>query len=318
MYAPTGDHFAYGSRITWSIMPDGTNLGGVTSNLVSTLNRELGAGVWQQSLQDAFAVWENVANVNVAQVGDDGQPFNSGNYQQGNPNEGDIRIGGFVQGSSVLAFAMLPPVNNGGSDAGDIFFNTSQAFHINSDYDLETVALHEIGHSVAGLGESSVPQSVGYEYYNGIKQALTTDDVQGIQALWGPRPEDGIEQATNNLTWQNAATCNYVINSQNQVILNSLDVASTSESYWFKVTTPANASNVFTAQVQSQGISELSPRVVIYNSNLTGLTQAIAPTNAYGATIAASITNATPNTTYYIRVLGSERRGRREWGRYAR
>ena len=47
MYTPTGDHFVYSSRITWSIMPDGTNIGGgVTSNLVSTLNTDLGAGNW--------------------------------------------------------------------------------------------------------------------------------------------------------------------------------------------------------------------------------------------------------------------------------
>ena len=57
MYTPTGDHFAYSSRITWSIMPDGTNLGGVTSNLVSTLDSRLGAGVWEQAITDAFAQW---------------------------------------------------------------------------------------------------------------------------------------------------------------------------------------------------------------------------------------------------------------------
>ena len=134
-------------------MPDGTNLGGVTSNLVSTLDSRLGAGVWEQAITDAFAQWENVGNVNVVQVSDDGSPFDSGNYQQGSPTHGDIRIGGFAQDASVLAFSMLPPSNNGGSDAGDIFFNTSQAWNINSTYDLETVALHEVGHSVAGLGE---------------------------------------------------------------------------------------------------------------------------------------------------------------------
>jgi len=285
-------------------MPDGTNLGGVSSNLVSTLNQDLGPN-WVQSLQDAFAQWENSANVNVVQVSDNGAPFNSGNYQQNSPSFGDIRIGGFVQDSSVLAFTMLPPPNNGGSDAGDIFFNTAQAWHINSDFDFETVAVHEIGHAVAGLGESSDPRAAEYEYYNGIKQGLAQDDVNGIQALWGPRQEDPIEQATHNLTAANAATCNYVINSVNQVVLPGLNVASSSDVYWFKVTTPANASNVFTAQVQSTNLSELSPRVAIYNANLQGLVQVSASTTAYGATIAATITNVTPNTTYYIKVLPS-------------
>jgi Matrixin len=306
MYAATGDHFAFSSRITWSIMPDGTSIGGgVSSNLVSTLNSELGSGKWLQPLEDAFAQWSSVANVNAVQVGDDGQPFGSGNYQQGNPNEGDVRIGGFSQNSGVMAFTLLPPKNNGGSDAGDMFFNTSQSFHINSDYDFETVAVHEIGHAVAGLGESSNPSAAEYEYYNGIKQGLATDDVNGIQALWGPRAEDATEQATHDTTWQNAAVLTGSINSQNQVILPTLDVANSSESYWFKVTTPSNAFNQFTAQVQSSNLSELSPRVSIFNSSLQSLTQTIAPTNAYGDTIAATVYSATPNTTYYVRVLGS-------------
>ena len=167
LYAYTGDHFVYGDRITWSIMPDGTNLGSVTSNLVSTLNAKLGAGVWEQAITDAFAQWEQYGNVNVAQVSDNGQAFATGNIQQGNPNFGDIRIGGFAQASNVLAFSMLPPSANGGSDSGDIFFNTAQAWNIGSTFDLETVAVHEIGHAVAGLGESSDPSAAEYEYYSG-------------------------------------------------------------------------------------------------------------------------------------------------------
>ena len=96
-----------------------------------------------------------------------------------------------------------------------------------------------------------------------------------------------------------------MINGANQVVLPGLNVASSSEQYWFKVTTPSNASNVFTAQVQSSNLSELSPKVTIFNPSLQGLASTTAATNVYGTTITASITNATPNTTYYIRVSGS-------------
>src|SRR4051812_38663529 len=60
----TGNHFAYGSRITWSIEPDGTSMGGVGSNLIATLNARFGAANLVRAAQDAFAVWESVANVN--------------------------------------------------------------------------------------------------------------------------------------------------------------------------------------------------------------------------------------------------------------
>ncbi len=306
LYSYTGDHFAYGNRITWSIMPDGTNLGSVTSNLVSTLDNKLGAGVWEKAITDAFAQWENHGNINVVQVSDDGEPFDAGNYQQGNPNFGDIRIGGFAQSSNVLAFTMLPPAANGGSNSGDIFFNTSQVWNINNTYDLETVAVHEIGHAVAGLGESSDPTAAEYLYYSGLRQTLAQDDVNGLQSVWGPRAEDAIEQLTNNLTSAHAADItSYINGSNNEVVLPTQDVASSTETYWFKVTTPSNASSTFQVVAQSSNLSELSPKVQIYNSALKGLSQASASTSTYGAWVSASVNNVTAGQTYYIRVSGS-------------
>ena len=305
LYAVNGDVFVYGSRMTWSLMPDGTNLGGVTSNLASTLNQELGSGNWLHAFQDAFAQWENYGNFNFSQVGDNGSPLDSGNYQQGSPNFGDIRIGGYPMASNILAYTLLPPPNNGGSDSGDIFFNTAIPWKINNDYDLETVAIHEIGHDV-GLGESSDVNASMYTYYNGVQQQLNTDDVDGVQAIWEPRKEDGLAAGNSNFTPTHAASITPFINGANdQIVLPNQDVASSAESYWFKVTTPANASNNLTVQIQSTWLSELSPKVQIYNAALKGLVQVSAPSNAYGTIVDASISNASPNTTYYIRVLGS-------------
>ena len=305
LYAVTGDHFVYGSRITWSIVPDGTNLGGVTSNLVSTLNQKFGAGNWIPAIDDAFAQWETYANVNLVGVSDDGEPIGAGPDQQGNPNFGDIRIGGYAQAQNILAYTLLPPAANGSSDAGDLFFNTSLNWNIGSDYDLETVALHEIGHAL-GLGHSADVNAAMYPYYGGVQQSPNTDDIAGIRSIWGPRAEDGLAVGNSNFTSAKAASITPFINGANdQIVLPNQDVASTAESYWFKVTTPSNASNNLTVQVQSTSLSELSPKVQIYNANLQGLVQTSATTNAYGALIDASISNATPNTVYYIRVLGS-------------
>lgn len=306
LYAVNGDVFTYGSRITWSIEPDGTSLGGVSTNLISTLDADLGPeSTWLPAIQDAFAEWEAVTNVNFAQVSDNGAPMGSGNIQQDSPNFGDIRIGGMAQSSNVLAFSLLPPPANGGSESGDIFFNTSQAWHIGSNYDLETVLVHEIGHAL-GLGESTVPSAVMYQYYGGVQPFPASDDIAGVQSIWGPRQEDPFEQSTDNLVMANAANVTgFMTQSDDMVYLPGLDVASTAQSYWFKVTTPANASNVFTAYVQSSSISELSPRVTIFNAAGQGLIDTSASPQSYGTTIYPTITNATPNTTYYIRVMGS-------------
>jgi vacuolar-type H+-ATPase catalytic subunit A/Vma1 len=54
-------------------------------------------------------------------------------------------------------------------------------------YDFLTVMLHEVGHSL-GLGHSEVTSSVMAFYTDrgGALRTLTSDDIAGIQAIYGP------------------------------------------------------------------------------------------------------------------------------------
>ena len=143
---------------------------------------------WQLQFQKAAAVWQAYANINLSQVSDDGSPEACNGNQQGDSRFGDIRIGMINLGGGALGATFLPPPFNGGTDAGDMFLNSTANWHINTDYDLETVAIHEFGHAL-GLGESQITTACMYAYYNGMKQSLTTDDVAGIQSVWGaPSP----------------------------------------------------------------------------------------------------------------------------------
>jgi len=305
LYATTGDHFVYGSRITLSIVPDGTDEVGYPSNLIATLNSRLGPNGWQAAFQDASAKWEKYANINLVWVPDDGSPSHSGNYQQGDPAKGDIRIGGFAQPTGELAFTLLPPPANGASDSGDIFFNTSQPFAVGRNYDLETVAFHEIGHAL-GLGHSADSNAAMSSVYSGPRPGPTGDDIAGIQAIWGPRVEDGLAQGWANFTPDRAANITpFLYSSNNQILLSNQNIAKSGEGYWFRVDTPGNASNILSATVQSTNFSELSPRVEIYDGNLNGLVGTSAPTNAYGSSVTASIGNAIPYGVYYVHVLGT-------------
>src|SRR5512135_198821 len=87
-----GGRWTYGSRITYSFMPDGTSIGGVPSTLSRTMTASYSTA-WQQQIEKAAAVWQAVANINLALVPDNGAPLGAPGNQQGDPNVGDIRIG---------------------------------------------------------------------------------------------------------------------------------------------------------------------------------------------------------------------------------
>jgi len=61
--------------------------------------------------------------------------------------------------------------------------------------DLESVATHEIGHTLE-LGHSSSPEAVMYPYINfgERKVELSVDDIEGVQLLYGSNPRFRHEQ----------------------------------------------------------------------------------------------------------------------------
>jgi hypothetical protein len=290
-----GAKFANGSRITYSFMPDGTSIGGVPSNLFQTLNAVTTTANWQTQFEKAAAVWQQVANVNLVLVPDDGAPLGSGSYQQGDPGMGDIRFGAMAQSSGVLAMALLPPAYNGGSAAGDIVFNSSQPWHAGLNYDIETVAIHEIGHAL-GMGHSQISVADMYAYYQGVKQNLNSDDVAGIQTVWGAAPAD---TTSNQLISTATDTWPLMDQSNLQVAISGVSIANSTDYQWYRVFVPWNTSGQMTVTMQSSGLSSLSPRVALYNSNNLALLQSSAP-NVYGTTVSFSY-GVSPGQVYYIR-----------------
>src|SRR5882724_4303813 len=77
LYSTLGGQWTYGSRITYSFMPDATSVGGTPSALFQTLNAKFATATWEQQLQAAASLWENPTNVNLALVSDGGQAVGS-------------------------------------------------------------------------------------------------------------------------------------------------------------------------------------------------------------------------------------------------
>ena len=93
LYSDLGDQWTYDSRITYSFMPDGTSVGGVSSVLFQTLNAKYATATWEGQIEDAASLWETATNVNLALVSDGGEPVGTNGDQQDDPRFGDIRIG---------------------------------------------------------------------------------------------------------------------------------------------------------------------------------------------------------------------------------
>jgi hypothetical protein len=298
LYSDLGDQWTYDSRITYSFMPDGTSVGGVSSVLFQTLNANYATATWEGQIEEAASLWQTVSNANLALVSDGGEADGVNGDQQDDPRFGDIRIGMVPLGTGVLAETFLPPPANGGTAAGDILFNSTVNWQIGTSYDLMTVAAHEFGHAL-GLGESTVSTAVMYGTYNGVKEALTSDDISGIQSIYGTRTYDQFNDAgTHNSSLFTAANINSYITSD-QIAIPDLDITTGGQAEWFFVNVPSTTTGTMKVTVQSSNLSSLAPLLQVYNSSGSLLGQTSAP-NTFGATISLSF-SVSSGQGYYIK-----------------
>ena len=309
LYATIGQ-WTYSSRITYSFMPDGTSIAGTPSVLFQTMNAVTSTASWQNAIEQAATPWETNADLNLAQVSDDGAPVGTDGDQQDDPRFGDIRIGAMPLGSGVLAETFLPPPTNGGTVAGDIIFNSTAGWAVGGiGVDLETVALHEFGHAV-GLGDqSSDPNSVMYYEYDGPKTALDSDDIAGIQSIYGAPQYDAFNTGLpHNTTPLTATNITPYISSNGQIALSGLDNTTPTDAEYYAVTVPLTNSGQMAVTLQSSNLSSFAPWLSVLNSSLSFVGQATAATT-YGATLTVTVP-VTAGQKYYIKASSAGSYGR--------
>jgi hypothetical protein len=309
----TGNAWPNPQIITISFVPDGTNLGGVTSNLQSAFNSKPAlAGKWQNIILQAAQTWAASTNINFAVVPDDGAPSGAGADQQGDPNHGDIRIGGYNFGSSTIARTYEPPPVNNYSIAGDMTFNTGQVFNVGSTYDLLTVAIHEFGHAL-GLGEStggvSGSNAVMYPTYTGVKTTLATDDLQGIQSVYSGgngRTPDVYNTSGSDGSFATATNLNGIIaGSGLSTLVSKLDITRAGQVEDFTFNAPAGTGSTLTVTAQSSGLSLLAPKLTVYTASGSVLAT-VNGLNQYGTTLKATIPYVYAGEQFYVQVQGAD------------
>jgi hypothetical protein len=160
----------------WTNLRPGYNLSAGTADLSN-------ASV-NGALFNAYRSWCLVAKIAAHQVSSNSDidvRFATGDHGDGSSNAFD-GVG------NVLAHGFYPPPN-GGNLAGDLHFDDAETWTRDlppTGTDLDTVSLHEAGHTL-GLDHSADVNSVMYAFYSGARRTLTDDDVAGIRSVYGTR-----------------------------------------------------------------------------------------------------------------------------------
>ncbi len=141
----------------------------------------------QAAVQRAFTTWASVVTgMSFRQTKATNADFVigwfSGGHGDGQPFDGV----GSAGAGNVLAHAFYPPPCNEEPNAGAMHFDEVERWSLNGTggtTDLESVALHEIGH-LLGLRHSTVRDAVMSEFYVGVRRTLSQDDILGIRRLY--------------------------------------------------------------------------------------------------------------------------------------
>jgi hypothetical protein len=143
-----------------------------------------------------------------------------------------------------------------------------------------------------------------YPVYQGIEYGLSSDDVSGIQTIYGAPVPDAYDAAASNNTLATASDINSQIDpTALTAAVSNLNITSSSGVDWYKFTAPSGGSGSLALTVQSTGLSLLAPSAKVYNS-AQKLIASTSGSGYVGSTLNLSV-SVTAGQTYYIRVAGA-------------
>ncbi len=303
-YVLTGFTWNSPAHITYSFAPDGVFWDHGVNNIHAVLDAKLGAGVWETQIDRALATWESVANVDFTLVPDSAHDQNALGLSQGDPRFGDIRFGGFgfANDTTTLAQTYFPPPN-GSTAAGDIEINTNMNFGVGRNYDLYSVMLHEIGHSL-GLDHVTNTTEVMHPNYQGVRQGLGPGDVAGVQAMYGARTPDPFQAVGRGLGFATAVDMTGLLDSFGAATLTGVSLFTPGDTEFFTIVAPGGATGSLQVIAAGYGFSLLSPKVSLYDANETLLSSSANPA-AWNTNATINASGITAGQRYFVAITGA-------------
>ncbi len=221
-------------NVSASFMPDGTADGGLSSGLFGQLDLVAPRATWQREFARALARWAAVTPLNIRFVTDQGQVGGAPGPIQAANQFGDIRVGSIDLGTSYAGMTVFPILTS--TSGGDTNFNSQKTYQIGQGLDIFTIALHEFGHSI-GLNHSTFGNVMFGGIYKVYSQ-LEQDDINGAQAIYGPRLPDAYDSSANNDT---PATASIVTIAPSGPTFINGDLTTTADLDHYRFTVPAGA-----------------------------------------------------------------------------
>lgn len=164
-----------------SLTPPRWNRRDITYGFINFTN-QIPIQIVRQTIASAFAVWvTTVFPFNFRELSFDDGPmilisFVRNDHRDGYP---------FAGGDGDLAHAFPPNTNIPGL-GGDIHFDNDERWAVSGApgfYDLKTVAIHEIGHSL-GLGHSINSTSIMFRTYQGVRHTIDNETRNLLRNLY--------------------------------------------------------------------------------------------------------------------------------------
>ncbi len=267
--------FAIGNApyLTLSFAPDGTDVGGRSSQLFADMNGLGETSAWQDAISSAFQMWAIHTNADVAVVSDSGEDFGIPGRMHNDARFGDIRVGAIPLRHNVFAIGVSRGYT-AGTWSGDILFNSRAP--LDSLDEVFRVAMHEAGH-VFGLEDSMDEKMVMFRVGIPSMAAPSAEEITELQSRFGERApdqnelEDGVHQP--NDTEQTATRIRFEDSHSGQAILpgstpsiihadigvDDVDV--------YRFSSLEGYAGAVTFEVRTSGLSQLRGRLVVRDEN---------------------------------------------------